>query len=85
MGLLRVMLIALFGVFAVVAGLLTAAALSVGTALVVFVRRMLRPAVPSALPNARPSRARHSNRSDVIDVTATEVTATEVPADSASR
>jgi hypothetical protein len=85
MGLLRVMLIALFGVFAVVAGLLTAAAFSLGTALVVFVRRMLRQAGPSPLPNARPPRVRHSNRSDVIDITATEVTATEVPADSAFR
>jgi hypothetical protein len=82
MRLLRVLIVALFGLFAVLAGLIMAAAVSLATAFVLFVQRMIRPAGHPRIPASRPqppSRA-SSNAGDVIDVTATEV-----PVDSAPR
>ena len=82
MRLLRVLIVALFGLFAVVAGLIMAAAVSIATAFVLFVQRMIRPAVRPRIPSSQPHPpSRSSSRaSDVIDVTATEV-----PVDSAPR
>lgn len=85
MRLLRVLLLALFGVFAVVAGLVTAAAVSVATALIVYVRRVLRQPARARVPGNRRQRFARPNRGEVIDITATEVRATEVPADSTAR
>jgi hypothetical protein len=82
MRLLRVLIVALFGLFVVVAGLIMAAIVSLATALVLFVRRMFQPPVQSRIPASRshqPARA-SSNAGDVIDVTATEV-----PIDSTTR
>ena len=74
MRLFRVLLVALFGLFAVIAGLVTAAAVSVATALVVVVRRALRSTPSSSLPRARSSRrVPRGNTGEVIDITATEV------------
>ena len=82
MGLLRVLIVALFGLFAVVAGLFMAAAISLATAFVLFVQRMFRPTRLSRIPAGRPQQPSRagSNPGDVIDVTATEV-----PADSTHR
>jgi MFS superfamily sulfate permease-like transporter len=75
MGLLRVLVVAIFGVLAVIAGLFTAAAVGLATALLVFIRRLLRAPGGSNLPNA-PRRSRpRANVGEVIDVTATEVPA----------
>jgi hypothetical protein len=78
MRLFRVLLVALLGVFAVVAGLITAAAVSLATAVVVTLRRMLRGQTP--LPARRPQRVARPASGEVIDVTATEV-----PVDAAHR
>jgi hypothetical protein len=80
MRVLRVVLVALFGVFAMFAGLVMAAVVSLATALFLGLRRALHPAGGSGLPvdqRAQPPRPRTG---DIIDVTATEV-----PADSNSR
>ena len=82
MRLLRILIVALFGLFAVIAGLIMAAAVSIATAFVLFVQRMFRPAVRPRIPASRshpPSRS-SSSSADVIDVTATEV-----PVDTAPR
>jgi hypothetical protein len=76
MRLLRVLVVALFGLFAVVAGLFTAAAVGLASALFVFIRRMLRQPA-TRLPNSQP-RPRTS-AGEVIEVTATEVPADPVP------
>ena len=82
MRLLRVLIVALLGLFAVVAGLIMAAAVSLATAFVLFVQRMTRSSVRSRIPAGRPQPPSRSSSStgDVI-----EVTATEVPVDSAPR
>lgn len=84
MGLFRVLILALFSLFAVLAGLVTAAALSLVAALFVFGRRMLRPVDPSPV-SAGSQRLKRAGRGEVIDISATEVPATEVPADSSYR
>ena len=75
MRLLRLLVVALFGVFAVIAGLFTAAAVGLATALLVFIRRMLRAPGNSRLPHAQPRTRPRANVGEVIDVTATEVPA----------
>jgi hypothetical protein len=72
MRLLRVLLLALFGLFAVIAGLFTAAAVAIGAAMVMFVRRLRRQQSRAALPGPPPRRAR-PGAGEIIDVTATEV------------
>lgn len=81
MGLLRVLLVALFGLFALVAGLFTAAAVSLAGALILAVRRMLRQYSDPRLPSRGAQRFPSPRAAgEVIDVTATEV-----PADSTHR
>jgi hypothetical protein len=81
MRLLRVLIVALFGLLAVVAGLIMAAAISLATAFVLFVQRMLRQASPSRIPAGRPRQpsGASANAGDVIDVTATEVPVDSTP------
>lgn len=83
MGLLRVLILALFSVFAVFAGVITAAAIALATAFFVVGRNMLRPS--SASRSSNPQRLRPSDRGEVIDISATEVAAGEAPADSSFR
>ena len=78
MRLFRVLIVALLGVFAVVAGLIAAAVVSAGTAILFALRRMLHGQAP--LPARRPQRVQRPASADVIDVTATEV-----PVDSVHR
>ena len=78
MRLVRVLIVGLFGLFALIAGLLTAAAVGVATALVIFVRRLLKPAGAVRLPPHSPPRAR-TNAGEVIDVTATELPLDSTP------
>ena len=78
MRLMRALLVALFGVFAVIAGLLTAAAVAVATALFVFIRRMLRSSAGSAM-RSRPPLRRRASAGEIIEVTATEVPAETTP------
>jgi hypothetical protein len=78
MRLVRVLIVGLFGVFALIAGLLTAAFVGVATALVLYVRRLLKPAGAVRLPRHAPPRAR-PNSGEVIDVTATELPVDSVP------
>ena len=80
MRVLRVLVVALFGLFAMVAGLIMAAVVSLATALFVSVRRMLRTGADSRSPVGRRTRSSRSDAGEVI-----EVTATEVPVDSSSR
>jgi hypothetical protein len=80
MRLLRVLLVALFGIFAVIAGLITAAAVSAVTAFVLVLKRTLAPSRGARLPPREPQRFSRPNAGEIIDVTATEV-----PADSAHR
>ena len=78
MRLMRALIVALFGVFAVIAGLLTAAAVGVATALFVFIRRLLRSPAGNPMQSRPPLRPR-ANGGEVIDVTATEVPAETTP------
>ena len=83
MGFFRVLLVALFGVFALIAGLITAAAVTLGTAVIVFIRRALRQPAQSGnaqLPRRPVRRVVPPRGGDVIDISATEV-----PADSPQR
>jgi hypothetical protein len=73
MRVLRLLLVAIFSLFAVAVGMIATAAVSMITASILFARRKLRPVAPSrATPRVQP-RHRNSNPGDVIDVTATEV------------
>jgi hypothetical protein len=71
--LLKTLLTALFTVFAVIFGLVTAAAVAVAGVFIFMVQRLLRPKSISRLPNQRRARTSAGNTSDVIDITATEV------------
>jgi hypothetical protein len=73
MRLFRILLVALFGVFAVIAGLFTAAVVSLGAALVLLVRRMWKQSNATPLATRRPPHVTSSKTGDVIDITATEL------------
>jgi hypothetical protein len=78
---LRILLGALLAVLAIIGGLFVAAAVALGAAVVLVLRRLLRQATGSRLPMRRNApRAVRPASGEVI-----EVTATEVPADPASR
>jgi hypothetical protein len=70
MRLVRVLVGAVLAAFAVIAGLITAAAIALAGALFVGLRRLLRRDAAAPLPN----RPRRPASNEVIDVTATEVT-----------
>ena len=78
MRLLRVLVVAVLAVLAGIAGLFVAAAAGLATALVLFVRRLLRPPGAARLPTNAPPRAR-ANAGEVIDVTATELPVDSTP------
>jgi hypothetical protein len=80
MRLLRVVLVALFGVFAVIVGLITAAVVSLATGLVLMLRRAVVPSHRGGLHRREPQRFSKPKPGEII-----EVTATEIPADSAPR
>jgi hypothetical protein len=79
MRLLRVLLIALFGVFAVVAGLITATVVSLATGLVLTLKRAFVPSQCGGLPRRDPQRFSRQTSGEIIDVTATEVPADSTP------
>ncbi|MGH7943897.1 MAG: hypothetical protein ACREH8_10615 [Opitutaceae bacterium] len=79
MRIFRVLLVLLFGAFVLVAGLITAAAVSLGTAFILFVRRMLRQPGGRQLPTRPAQRFTRPKSGDVIDITATEVPADSHP------
>ena len=79
MRLLRVLLIALFGVFAVVAGLITATVVSLATGLVLTLKRAFVPSQRGGLPRRDPQRFSRQTSGEIIDVTATEVPADSTP------
>ena len=73
MRVLRLLLVAIFSLFAIAIGMIATAAVSMISAFLLFARRKLRPVTQShSTPRVQP-RDRNSNQSDVIDVTATEV------------
>ena len=80
MRLFRVLFVALLGVFAVIAGLFTAAAVSLGAIVVMFVMKLLRQPTRNPIATERRPQFSRPRAGDVIDITATEV-----PADSAHR
>ena len=73
MRVLRLLLVAIFSLFAVAVGMIATAVVSLITSFVLFARGKLRPVSQSrSAPRVQP-RNRNSNPGDVIDITATEV------------
>ena len=79
MGFLRFLFGALFALFALVAGLVTAAAIAIAGALLFAVRRLLRAAADRPPVQNGSARPRPVRSDEVIEVSATEVPADTSP------
>ena len=75
MRVLRLLIVAIFSLFAVAVGMVATAVVSLVTASVLFARRKLRPDVQFPKPVRVEPQSRRSKPGDFIDVTATEVRA----------
>ena len=75
MRVLRLLIVAIFSLFAVAVGMVATAVVSLVTASVLFARRKLRPGVQFPKPVRVEPQARRAKPGDFIEVTATEVRA----------